>query len=80
MELQLDDVQRRLLEVYGIRVEPEMARYIMRRLSAGGSSKVPIIGGHAMTGTPMRTLIDPAGLAERSQPAAAPIPDSLFPQ
>jgi hypothetical protein len=69
------EVQQRVLDAYGIRVEPEMAKYLLRRLSAGG--KVGVIGGDARTGMPTRKLIDPAALAASSPPS---ISDSLFPQ
>jgi hypothetical protein len=70
------DVQQRLLDLYGIRVEPEMGRYVMRMLTSGGASKLPVIGGNAKTGMPMRTLIDPAVLQNNAAPASS----SLFPQ
>jgi len=70
------DVQQRVLDLYGIRVEPEMGRYIMRKLTSGGTSMLPVIGGNAKTGMPMRAWIDPAVL----QNAPAPSSPSLFPQ
>jgi hypothetical protein len=60
----LADVQKRLLEYYGIRVEPEMGRYVLRRLAQAGSAlrELPVIGGNARTGVPVRLLIDPSRL------------------
>jgi hypothetical protein len=49
----------------------------MRKLTSGGTSKLPVIGGHAKTGMPMRTLIDPAVLQSNAAPPAS---SSLFPQ
>jgi hypothetical protein len=72
------EVQQRLLDVYGLRVEPAMGRYVMRHLTSGEASKLPVIGGNAKTGTPMRTLIDPA-VFQQNAPAPT-LPTSLFPQ
>ena len=56
------DVQKRMLEFYGIQVEREMGRYVLRRLAQPGSAlrELPVIGGNARTGVPVRTLIDPS--------------------
>jgi hypothetical protein len=42
----------------GLRVEPEMSRYVLRRI---GESNQPIavIGSDARTGTPRRQIVDP---------------------
>jgi hypothetical protein len=58
--VEVADVQRRLLEGYGIRVEPEMSRYIVRRLGQAGRAlrELPVIGGDARTGVPVRRVID----------------------
>jgi len=71
--VKLNDLQQRLLDQYGLRVEPAMAQYVLRRLAAGDAGKVPVIGGDARTGTPMRTLIDPARLAGDSAPSSPPL-------
>jgi len=67
------DLQQRILDAYGIRVEPEMVRYVLRRLSQAGSPlrELPVIGGNARTGMPVRMLIDPSNLT--SLPAAAAV-------
>jgi len=62
-------VQQRMLDAYGIRVEPEMGRYVIRRLQqhAGPTrGEVPVIGGDARTGVPVRRLIDVAQFAPQS--------------
>lgn len=58
------EMQQRMLEAYGIRVEPEMCRYVIKRLAQAGAalSELPIIGGEARTGTPVRRTVDPAKL------------------
>jgi hypothetical protein len=63
-------IEARLLEAYGIRVEPEMSRYIARQLEQAGKAlrEVAVIGGEAKTGAPRRMMIDPATL----QPARPP--------
>ena len=68
LPVEVSEIQRRLLDAYGIRVEPEMARYVLRRLTDDPSLKLNVIGGNARTGTPMRTLIDPARLTKASPP------------
>ena len=63
------DVEARLLEAYGIRVEPEMSKYVARQLQLAGRAlhEVAVIGAEAKTGAPRRIMIDPAAL----QPPAA---------
>ena len=58
--MELTDVQQRVLDAYGIRVEPEMGRYVIRRLQQAGAAlrELPVIGGDARTGVPVRRLID----------------------
>lgn len=54
-EAQIRDV---LLKRYGLRVQPEMAQYLLRQLSAAERGEVvPLIGGDARTGMPMRQRI-----------------------
>ena len=58
--MEVTDVQQRVLDAYGIRVEPEMGRYLIRRLqqAAGAVRELPVIGGDARTGVPVRQFID----------------------
>ena len=62
--MEIADLQKKMLEAYGIRVEPEMARYALRRLAQAGNAlrELPVIGGNARTGAPVRAVIDPAAL------------------
>jgi hypothetical protein len=65
------DVQQRLLDSYGIRVEPQMASYVMRRLTEPASApprELPVIGGNARTGMPLRISVDPAVLMKPASP------------
>jgi hypothetical protein len=59
------DLQKQILDAYGIRVEPNMAAYVLRQLQqAGGALRaLPVIGGNARTGVPVRMSIDAAKLA-----------------
>jgi hypothetical protein len=58
------ELQQRMLEAYGIRIEPEMIRYVLRRLQqAGGAAReMTVIGGEAKTGMPRRVVVDPSNL------------------
>ena len=53
----------------GIRIEEEMAAYISRQLASRQKGTIPILGGNAMTGVPMRILFPLEKLA--TQLAAA---------
>jgi hypothetical protein len=61
------ELQKKLLERWGLRVEPEMSRYVARRLTRGLTQGAPealaIIGGDSRTGRPIQMLIDPAELS-----------------
>ena len=67
-----EEIRKRVLEAYGIRVEPEMSEYVLRRLRQAGTAlrELPVIGGEARTGMPVRRTIDLARLQQ--QPAASP--------
>ena len=67
------DVQRRILDAYGICVEPEMVRYVLRRLEQAGGAlrELPVIGGNARTGAPVRMVIDPSRFVPPAAPAVA---------
>ena len=62
-----EEIRKRMLQAYGIRVEPQMSEYVARRLRQAGDalSELPVIGGEARTGIPIRTMIDPAVLRQR---------------
>jgi hypothetical protein len=54
------EVRTRMLAQFGIRIEPEMSRYVLRRLAAPAGETFPIMGGDARTGVPVRRLIPAA--------------------
>ena len=55
------DVQKRILQVYGIRVEPRMSEYVLSKLDQAGKAlrkgSIVVMGGHARTGVPVRQAI-----------------------
>ena len=55
-----DAIRKRMLDAYGIRVEPHMSEYVLRRLRHAGDAlrELPVIGGEARTGMPVRMTID----------------------
>jgi len=57
-----EDIAKRLLQRYQLRVEPHMLDYLSRRLQSPGES-VPVIGGESRTGVPIRLMIDPQQLS-----------------
>ena len=63
-------IRKRMLESYGIRVEPQMSEYVLRRLKqagdalGGGGASFHVIGGDARTGMPVRTAVEPALLTQ----------------
>jgi hypothetical protein len=67
--MDVQEVQRRMLERYGIRVEPEMSAYVLRRLNQAGGAlrELAVIGGEARTGVPTRTIVN---LEDLQQPHA----------
>ena len=52
------DVRRLFLHRLGIRLGPEMGAYVLERFRTGGVAPVPIMGGDARTGVPVRRFID----------------------
>ena len=64
--MDLPEVRRRLLTQCSIRVEPEMGRYVAKRLAAqapgSGPARMAIMGVHARTGVAVRQEIDLAPL------------------
>ena len=51
------EIRQRLIAQFGIRIEPEMSRYILGRMRAGAGG-IPIMGGDARTGVAVRTIVD----------------------
>jgi hypothetical protein len=66
------ELQQRILDAYGVIVEPHMAKYVLRRLAQAGTAlrELPVIGGNARTGVPVRMSIDPSRLVS---PAGASV-------
>jgi len=62
------EVRQRMLDLHGVRVEPEMSEYVARRLAEAGASlaSLPIIGGDARTGMPVRMWLDAAKFLQPS--------------
>ncbi len=60
------EVQRLLLAHLGLRVGPEVAAYVLRRLTQAGDAlrELPVIGGEARTGIPVRMNIELARLQQ----------------
>ena len=64
-----EEIRKRMLDAYGIRVEPEMTAYVARRLTQAGDALgggFPVMGGDARTGMPVRAVVDPAQLTQRT--------------
>ncbi|MBC8109211.1 MAG: hypothetical protein H7Z14_21675 [Anaerolineae bacterium] len=52
------EIVRRLLHHFGIRIGPEMSVYARRQLERDGATEFHVMGAHARTGVPMRSLIN----------------------
>lgn len=72
------DVRDIFLNRFNVRLEPEMCTYVLRRLKAGlplaaTPETLPVMGGHARTGVPVRYLAPVSSLtgeAEEDEPVA----------
>ena len=66
-----DAIRQRMLDAYGIRVEPQMSEYVLRRLTQAGAAlrELPVSGGEARTGMPVRMTIDLARLQQQPDTA-----------
>ena len=61
-----EDVRRLVLDHAGLRIEPIMGQYVARRLGeTPGAQSIPIIGGDARTGVPVRVSVAAADLLHR---------------
>lgn len=69
------ELQKRLLGHYGIWIESQMSGYVLKRLNentpAASSCGIPIIGGNARTGVPVRQIVEARLLAESPNTPAA---------
>ncbi len=55
----------RLLAQFGIRIGPEMGRYVVRQLENSAPGAIfPIVGGDARTGVPILRVIPAAALVD----------------
>jgi hypothetical protein len=69
--LTVAEVQKQFLHGLNLRIGPETAAYVLRRIDAGQAAPAfPVMGGNARTGVPVRLLVDPSqitsGLASPS--------------
>jgi hypothetical protein len=65
------DSRDTLLSGPGIRVRPEMMKYILSHCDAGGGESLPVIGFDARTGTPIQTAVFPQSVQASAQWHAA---------
>ncbi|HSV16115.1 MAG TPA: hypothetical protein VLI90_17775 [Tepidisphaeraceae bacterium] len=63
-----DAIRQLMLLRLQLRVEPEMTRYIHRRLTAGPTGALPVIGSDARTGIAIRKIITAGDFAMSSSP------------
>jgi hypothetical protein len=61
-----------LLKRFGLRVQPEMGRFVLGRLRDSKDSTIPIIAGDARTGVAVRQLLAARDLHDAMQSFAAP--------
>ena len=68
------ELQRRLREQLGLRVGPEMAKYLLKKLSEGtlGQGAISAVGGDAKTGIPTNKSIPIATLKSLAEDRANP--------
>ena len=57
------EVQKQFLHRLNLRIGPETAAYVLRRIDAGSASALPVMGGNARTGVPVRLLVEPSQIA-----------------
>jgi hypothetical protein len=55
-------IRELLLSQYGLRVKPEMAKYISGRLISAPQAPLPVIAGDARTGVAVRQVLSGAEL------------------
>ena len=60
-------IAEKLLSNFGLRIEPEMSRYVREQLQRSREGEFPVMGGHALTGVPLRQFIDAARLHQALQ-------------
>lgn len=58
------EIQRRFVRQAQVRIEPEMARYVLRRAARSGASNptgsdsLAVMGADARTGAPLRRIVN----------------------
>ena len=58
------EVQKQFLHSLNLRIGPETAAYVLRRIDASpAASPFPVMGGNARTGVPVRLLVEPSQIA-----------------
>jgi hypothetical protein len=61
------EMASRILHTYGIRLEPQTLAYLQQQLeSPQRPAVIPVMGGDARTGVPVRALIDPTTFTSSS--------------
>jgi hypothetical protein len=66
-----EEVQRAMLDQFGIRVQPEMSKYILLHLQKGAETEIAVMGSHARTGVPVRQHIT-LGALQQAAPVVSP--------
>ena len=61
-----------LLNRFGLRVHPEMGRFVLARLASSKQSTIPILGGDARTGIAVRQLLAASELRAAMDDASPP--------
>lgn len=64
-------VRQCLLQQFGLRIDPAMSEYVLRQLNDATAS-VPVIGGDARTGVPVRKIIPAQSLLAGVSMASTP--------
>ena len=68
--LRVAEVREMFLRRLGLRIGPEMAAYVLRRMqAAAGPAELPVLGGDARTGVPLRRVVSLADLSANPPPA-----------
>jgi hypothetical protein len=50
-------INRIMVDQFGLRIQPHMTDYVRRRLRSGAHTSVPVMGGDARTGVAIRKII-----------------------
>ena len=69
--MDVSEIQRVLQDRWNLRLEDEMSRYVLRRLQGGEAGPLPVMGGDARTGRPVRAFLPLGDLRAFAAAAAA---------